>query len=209
MAWTSLHAMGRAATPELQKLAKSDNPIHQARALWLLGKIDGNGATTVKQATTDKDANIRILGIRLARQLKMDVGDYAVTLARDPSPQVRREIAVALRHSKSPQATKLWVQLARQYDGKDRWYLEALGIASEGRADECFAAWLNEVGDSWNTPAGRDIVWRSRSGEAANYLVKILQDPATPSEHHDRYMRAFDFHDGAKKEAALKTLLGL
>ncbi len=139
----------------------------------------------------------------------MDVGDYAVSVVRDPSPQVRRELVIALRHSKSPLATDLWVQLAQQYDGKDRWYLEALGIASDGRADECFAAWLNKVGDDWNTPAGRDIVWRSRASDAADYLVKILQDPSTPVEQHDRYMRAFDFHEGAKKETALKSLLGL
>ena len=57
--------------------------------------------------------------------------------------------------------------------------------------------------------SARDIIWRSRAGDAADYLVKILQDPATTAEQHDHYMRAFDFHDGAKKEAALKSLLGL
>ncbi len=44
MAWQSLHKMGNRAEAELQKLASSDNPIYRARALWLLGKIDGSGA---------------------------------------------------------------------------------------------------------------------------------------------------------------------
>ena len=73
----------------------------------------------------------------------------------------------------------------------------------------CFAAWLKVAGDNWNTPGGRDIVWRVRSGDAADYMVRILQDPATPEKEHDRYMRSFDFHDGPKKEAALNKLLGL
>ena len=209
LAWQSLNKMGRDAEAELQKLAGSENPIYRARALWLLGKIDGRGAQTVQQAIGDKDANIRIVGVRLARQLKMDVSEFVTPLIKDGSPQVRRELAVALRHSKSSKKAELWAQLAVQHDGKDRWYLEALGIAADNDADACFAAWLKNVGDGWNTTGGRDIVWRVRASEAPNYLVKILQDSKTPAKDHDRYMRAFDFHEGAKKDTALSRLLGL
>ena len=209
LAWQALHSMGTKAESELVKMAASDNPIFRARALWLLGKIEGRGPKTVAMAIEDSDANIRIVGVRLARQLKLDVSSVSEKLIMDNSPQVRRELAVALRHSKSPQTPELWAQLAEQHDGKDRWYLEALGIGADGNDDACFAAWMKRAGNDWNTPAGRDIVWRSRSGDAAGYLVKILQDPATPEKQHDRYMRAFDFHDGPKKDAALNSLLGL
>ena len=147
--------------------------------------------------------------MRLARQLKLDVNEFVTPLIGDKSSQVRRELAVALRHCNSDQKANLWAQLAAQHDGKDRWYLEALGIGAGADADACFAAWLKQAGDNWNSPAGRDIVWRSRAGDAAEYLVKILQDPKTPETQHDRYMRAFDFHDGPKKDAALNSLLGL
>ncbi len=210
IAWQSLHAMGRGAESELQELASSDNPIYRARALWLLGKIDGRGLQTVKEAIADDDENIRIVGIRLARQVGIDVDQYAAAVQRDSSPAVRRELAIALRHSDSPQAAKIWATLATQYDGKDRWYLEALGIgAGNGHADAFFDAWVAAVGDDWNTPAGRQIVWRSRAAKAAGYLVKILQDPATSAEQQDHYMRAFDFHEGPTKDAALESLLGL
>jgi putative membrane-bound dehydrogenase-like protein len=209
MAWQALHQQGPKAEAELQKLATSDNPIYRARALWLLGKIEGRGLETVQQALADKDANIRITGVRLARQLNLELNEYVSPLLKDASSQVRRELAVALRQSKSPQVPELWAELATQYDGKDRWYLEALGLASDSRANECFAAWLEKVGGNWNTPAGRDIVWRSRADEATAYLVKILQDPATDGAKQDHYMRAFDFHEGTKKDAALKSLLGL
>ncbi|MEZ6134545.1 MAG: NPCBM/NEW2 domain-containing protein [Pirellulaceae bacterium] len=209
MAWQALHGQGAAAANALEKLAKSDDPIYRARALWLLGKIDGRGEKTVQSALGDQDSNIRILGVRLARQLKMDMAPIVAQMSRDASPQVRRELCVALRHCPSPQMPELWAELATQYDGKDRWYLEALGIAADAQPDACFAAWLEKVGDQWNTAAGRDIVWRSRAVDAADYLVKILQNPATEAQQHDHYMRAFDFHEGDKKEAALKSLLGL
>ncbi len=209
LAWQALHKMGSGAEEALQKLASSENPIYRARALWLLGKIDGRGMKTVKQAIADKDPNIRIVGIRLARQLKLDLDDYVAPLVRDPSPQVRRELAIALRHSKSPRMPELWAQLATQHDGKDRWYLEALGIGADLKPEACFAAWLDAVGSDWNTPGGRDIIWRSRANAAADYLVKVLQDPKTTEAQQDHYMRAFDFHNGANKEAALKSLLGL
>ncbi len=209
MAWQSLHKMGTKAEAELVKLAASENPLYRARALWLLGKMDGRGQKTVSQASVDKDPNIRIVGIRLARQLKLDVAQFVTPLVRDSSPQVRRELAVALRHNKSPQTPDLWAQLAEQYDGKDRWYLEALGLAADQQEDACFAAWLKKVGGSWDTPAGRDIVWRSRAKDATKYLVKILQDGKVTEVQQAHYMRAFDFHAGAEKDAALKSLLGL
>ncbi|MGY8750185.1 MAG: PVC-type heme-binding CxxCH protein [Pirellulales bacterium] len=209
MAWQSLHQMGGKAEAALQQMASSENPIYRARALWVLGKMEGKGPSIVKQALSDKDANIRMVGIRLARQLKMDLDAYAESVVRDSSPQVRRELLVALRGTQSAYAGELWVELAQQYDGKDRWYLEALGIAADGNEDEFFTAWKNQIGDGWNTPAGRDIIWRSRAGDATEYLVKILQSSETPVDQHDHYMRAFDFHQGEKKEAALKSLLGL
>lgn len=45
---------------------------------------------------------LRIVGLRAARQLKMDVIPLMRRLVTDPSPQVRRECALALRHSPSP-----------------------------------------------------------------------------------------------------------
>ncbi|MEZ6126169.1 MAG: PQQ-dependent sugar dehydrogenase [Planctomycetaceae bacterium] len=209
LAWQALHKMGASAEPELKRLAASENPIYKARALWLLGKADGRGPQTVSMAVRDSDPNIRIVGIRLARQLKLDLDDIIRPLLHDPSPKVRRELAVALRHCDSAEKPQFWAELASQYDGKDRWSLEALGIGATGAENACFDAWLKKVGDGWNTPAGQEIIWRSRADSAADYLVKILQTDNLPQSRQDHFMRAFDFHSGAKKEAALKALLGL
>ena len=107
-------------------------------------------------------------------------------LATDPDPAVRRECAIQLHRSKSPKAPALWAQLAEQHDGHDRWYLEALGIGADGNWDAFLAAYLTKVGNQWNTPAGRDIIWRSRAKVTPDLLVQILSSPATTSDQQPR-----------------------
>ncbi|MFQ5732698.1 MAG: PVC-type heme-binding CxxCH protein [Planctomycetaceae bacterium] len=206
VAWRALHQMGAQAEEPLKELfAGSTNPRHRARALWLLGNIEVCGQHYVEKAITDKNANIRIQAVRLARQIGVDMPAVLKELVHDPSPQVRRECAVALREMKGKDVPKFWTALALQHDGNDRWYLEALGIAARGRWNACLSAWLKKVGGNWNTPAGRDIVWRARSSLAIPYLAKIILDPRTDSAARLRYFRAFDFHQPkAKSEIAMK-----
>lgn len=104
-------------------------------------------------------------------------------------------------------APELWATLAIQYDGKDRWYLEALGIGAQGNEDACFKAWLKLVGTGWNTPSGRDIVWRIRSKFTPAKLVTFIKDPAIDEPEKARYRRALDFFEGPEKNAALLQLL--
>src|SRR4029453_2261761 len=49
------------------------------------------------------------------------------------------------------------------------------------------------VGGKWNTLAGRDIIWRTRSAKAASYLAKLIEDPSVDDGEKPRYVRAFDF----------------
>jgi putative heme-binding domain-containing protein len=107
------------------------------------------------------------------------------------TPAVRRQVAVSLHRGSGTQ--KLWAALAQLHDGKDRWYLEALGIGAVGNEDACFDTWLAAVGERWNTAAGRDIVWRMRATKSAGLLAKLIEDGATPAGEKMRYLRAFDF----------------
>jgi putative heme-binding domain-containing protein len=119
---------------------------------------------------------------------------------------VRREVAIALRHNESPRSAALWAGLAQQHDGRDRWYLEALGVAADRQWDRFFGTWLDRGGD-WNTPAGRDIVWRARSARALPLLEKLAADQATPVAERLRYLRALDFHPAAARQKSLLALL--
>ena len=207
LAWTKLHGMQQKAEMELVNLWTGDDARMRARALHLLARLPGSEKKYVEQALRDGQADIRITGLRIARELKLDLIPYVKMLAKDPSAQVRRECAIALRHNQSPEAPKLWAQLAAQHDGKDRWYLEALGIGADRQWDKYFDAWLAQVGDKWNTAVGRDIVWRSRSSRTPAFLVKIINDKSLGARDRDRYFRSLDFISGPEKDAALVELL--
>jgi putative membrane-bound dehydrogenase-like protein len=208
LAWTALKAMPQGADKELQKVWKGNpNPRMRARALNLLAQKTGNTAKSVAMALKDTNPDLRITGLRIATEQNLDVVSIVKTLVNDPSPQVRRECAIALRHNSSPSAALLWAALARQHDGRDRWYLEALGIGADRQEDAFFDAWLSSAGSEWNTSGGRDIIWRSRAPKSAGYLAKIISDPNTPDNERPRYFRAFDFIKGPEKIAALDELL--
>ena len=209
MAWTKLHAAGAEAEPALEKASSVENPRYLCPlALWLLSKIEGHATKHIEAALKDSNSDIRITALRAARELGGDVLPYVTELVKDPSPQVRRECVLALRHNPSPQAADLWTDLALQNDGKDRWYLEALGIGADKQWDEFFANWLKRVGNDWNSPGGREIVWRSRSKESLPLLAKLILDPSTDEADRTRYFRAFDFQTDPSKQAVLVGLLG-
>ncbi|MGZ4963139.1 MAG: PVC-type heme-binding CxxCH protein, partial [Limisphaerales bacterium] len=174
LAWTKLHEMeGKAEKALLSDWRGKDQRL-RARALHLLARIPGKQEKYVKQGLSDSNPDIRIAALRIARSLKMDVIPYVQKLVTDPNAQIRRECAIALRHNNSDRVAELWAQLAQQHDGKDRWYLEALGIGADGNEEKFFAAWLKNAGNEWNTAAGRDIIWRSRAPSSAAYLAKII-----------------------------------
>jgi len=207
LGWTWLHAQGKEAEEALNQLWQDKNPVYRARALWLLVQI--NPENYVVKALDDDDPNLRITGIRAARQMGLDIVTLVKDNIDDPAPEVQRELAIALRYEQSPEAGKVWAQLAMNYPGSDRWWLEALGIGAMDNWENCFSAWLKAVGNDWNTPAGRDIIWRSRYPRAMDYLAKIIRDDNIRVYKVRRYFRAFDFHQGEDKNDILLTLINL
>lgn len=207
LAWQSLSRAGAQAESALKSLWNGTQPRFRARALYLLARIPGKDASYVAAALGDADADIRITGLRIARERGLNLIPRVTQLVDDPSPQVRRECAIALRHLKSPEAPTLWTRLAQQHDGRDRWYLEALGIGADGQWDAFLAAYLQATPNAARTAAGRDVIWRSRSKATSPLLAQIIKDPATPEADKPRYFRAFDFQSGPEKDAALVELL--
>ena len=205
--WQQLNKVGAKAEGTLTKLWQDDDQRLRARALHLLARIDGLEKKYIGAALGDDNPDIRVTGLRIARERGIDVIPLVKQLVGDPSAAVRRECAIALRHNESPAAPALWAKLAQQHDGNDRWYLEALGLALDRQQDKFFGAWLEVVGSEWDTLAGRDIVWRSRSKKTPDLLVKILLDEKTGEADKPRYIRALDFQSGPEKEAALIKLL--
>ncbi len=205
LGWNALSSIGDKAEAPLQKLWNSTDARHRAQALWLLVRIPGRADHYLAQALTDKDQNIRITAIRASRYLKKDILAVASQLINDPSPQVRREIAIAIRGQAGKEAADLWTALAKSYDGKDRWYLEALGISAAGNWEAYFDTWMKSVGDDWKTDPNTDIVWRSRSKAAMPLMAQLIKSGDEKSML--RYFRSFDFHTDASKQQVLTSLI--
>jgi putative membrane-bound dehydrogenase-like protein len=193
------------AAEALLKLWKSDNQRHRAQAFWLLSKTT-HAHHVITEALHDDHADIRIQAIRVARAINLPILPIVEKLKNDASPQVRREVAIALRGLGSKEAADVWTTLALQYDGKDRWYLEALGIGALDNEDLYFSTWLSQIGDAWKTESKyQDIVWRSRSKHAIPLLGSLID--ATDSAGMYRYFRAFDFHKDPSKQVVLASLI--
>lgn len=206
VAWNALKSMGESARAELEKMWNGENPRMKARALWLLAELEGSNAY-LQQAFESDNSDMNILAIRLAQRHHRLTSEWMNKMAAHASPQVRREVAIALRFLEGPEADRIWVQLAQQLPENDRWYLEALGIGADRFPDDRFAAWAESAGTNWDTPAGRQIVWRSRSPQAISYLQQIIQQTDSASQAAP-YFRAMHFHPDGKTQVVLEQILG-
>ncbi len=208
-AFTALEQMGVSAVPEIEKVWEtSANPRMRARAFWVLVKMPKADAQTyINKAIRDNNPDLRITGLRATVQLNKDVIGVVKQLVNDPDAQIRRECAIALHHNKSAEAAELWATLAMQHDGKDRWYLEALGISADKQWDKFFAAYLVKVKDPLLSAASHDIVWRARTDKAVPYIATLASDNNTPLKNRLRYFRAFDFNTGPAKSKLLVKML--
>lgn len=210
LAWTNLRTSGAKAEAALVKLYESNVPQERARALWLLGRLEGSGKQHVNKAFTDNDPNIRIVAIRVARQMKYDLTEVVRPLVKDPDAGVRRECAIALRHQKGELAAQLWAKLAEQHSN-DRWYLEALGIAADQNWNQCLDTFFQKGPTrSLLSRSTRDLVWRSRGDETPKLLATAISFPQVPTEELPRLFRAFDFQKDSpiKSEALVKLAFG-
>ena len=201
-AFMALKEKGAEATEALEKLFESEDSRMKARAFWLLSKLP-NGKDYIQKAAADSDENIRVAAVRASRINGMKDAGFLLQLAADPSAQIRREVAVAIRYENQP---AVWQKLAESYKSGDRWYLEALGIAAEYRWDSYLPAYLEKAGANWNSsPEAKDLVWRSRSAKTPELLEQMILAENSPADL--RYYRALDFQNADLKNQTLKTLL--
>jgi putative heme-binding domain-containing protein len=218
LGWQALKGFGAKAEPAITKMVQSPgSPTSRARGLWLLGKIDipeAKKIAALQAAFKDPSSDVRCTAIRLLREIRKDIDTTGLRdeiPVDDPAPEVRREILLGLRDVQPSYLPKTWAQLAAKYEAGDRWYLEALGIAAEGHWDDCLTEWMSVIGGKWQTPAGRDIVWRSRATQTANLLADAIGDPSVETDQLPRYFRALDFQkntDDVVQKLAFKTNTG-
>lgn len=206
-----LVAAGAAAIEPVKKLLESENPYVQARAIWLLAQLGSKGVSVVETSLTNKNPDIRITAYRALKQMKPDILPYARQLANDPSIAVRREVAISLRDIPLNKCREIIISLAKSYDGQDRWYLEALGIAIDGRQDEIYpllkSAMENEPASTWNQSFA-DLTWRLHPAAAVeNLKIRALSQDISEAERK-KALVALAFIKNKKAADAMTDLAG-
>ncbi|HQU47026.1 MAG TPA: dehydrogenase, partial [Pirellulales bacterium] len=124
----------------LKALLKDAGPNHRARAMWVLDRIGGDGRRAVVDELKSIDAAMRALAVRILRRHGSEQADAILAMAGDASPEVRREVLLALPKLSGTKAQQVLVELASAYAGSDRYQLEAINIAAGDRKAELYAA---------------------------------------------------------------------
>jgi putative membrane-bound dehydrogenase-like protein len=140
--FAGLQAQGEKAVKPVQKLLDSPNPFVRARAVYLLATLGQQGRAVVQNVLKTGEERLRVAAFRALKQFYTAARpDFdPKPLAADPSPAIRREVAIALRDVPFAQCKDALLTLAKGYDGKDAYYLTALGLAADRKEEELFAA---------------------------------------------------------------------
>lgn len=206
LAWQKLHSSGLDAEPSLLKLIEEEDPVHSIRAFWLLAHLPQKGSPYIQRLSANGSENVRIAAIRMMRHLyPEELLPLLTNMAEDPSPQVRREIAVALTGHCTKEAVDIWLQLTRH--PHDRWMLEALGMVTDHCPNIYFDALDQYDPDIWSTEKGRNFMWRIRSPKAMPLLESIIKDSTIAKSNIPRFIRSFHFIDDPHKNVHLTNIL--
>jgi putative membrane-bound dehydrogenase-like protein len=191
MAMAKLSAMDRKEAFEILFKAgfQHENLWLRARAMWQMVRL-GMEAVPATEALRDKDERFRVLSRRLfARPADPVVRnlDALELFLQDKSCAVLRESLLALRDKGPVGVAGPIFELAKRYDGKDRFYLEAIGIAvgSDPKRREIILADFDKEFPEWNQKVA-NLIWELRPPKTMARLQKHLEDAATPSEQRSQ-----------------------
>jgi putative membrane-bound dehydrogenase-like protein len=192
MAMAKLRAMPKRDAKILLKGAgrQRENSRLRARAVWQLKTLDELSTGSMEPwglAMNDSDDRFREFAWRVREEeiapLVSEKGDRLTGRLLDQPPSVRREILIAMRGTKIDDSIRKFIlELAQKYDGKDRFYLEAIGIAvghDPKRRDIILGDFAKHFPEWNDTVAG--LVWELRPPGMMPVLEKRLVDAKVPA----------------------------
>ncbi len=216
MAMAQLRRMPKSAAKSLLKTAgrQTDSPSLRARALWqlkTLGMLSTGPEEPWGLALADADDRFRSLAWRLREdelaELVSEKKGRLETFLVDRSPAVRRDVLLALRAGVADDSIRSLIQeLAKKYDGKDRFYLEAVGIAvghHDQKRREILLADFDKHFPGWDDKVA-GLVWELRPPSVMPTLGKRLADKSLPAAQRAQIV---DILAASDDQAAGKALL--
>lgn len=199
---------GAKSLPAVEKLMKNPNPWVASRGIWLLPYLGDQGMKECVNLLDSKNPEHRVIAYRALQRANVDILPYAKKLANDPSAAVRRDVAISLHDVPLEKTADIFLKLADQWDGKDRTYLEAIGLGLV-KQEATFWKLLKEhqkVSDAKWSPEFARFTWRFHPEEALPYLEKRALDPSLTAE--DRLL-AIDTIAFVRGPEAPKTMLSV
>jgi putative heme-binding domain-containing protein len=189
--------------------------VLQARALWVLAQI-GDSKVVEKFLEDEKNDKLQVVAYRALRH-----ADPVGTLARakkyadSKNLSLLREIAVSLRGIAFEDCRSILEKLIDGYDGRNRFYLEALGVAFHAKEKQVYDKIVsNRFPDpiNWDWKA-KNIAWRLHTSEAIRDLDICIRSQKPPVDEFRFLAMAFASfrNDDERKERAsrLKSLAQL
>ena len=171
-----LLARGAGSEEAVAKVLEDPEADHylKARAVWLLAQVSHGGRQRVRQLLQHRDLDVHLLAFRALWRAGDNVMPHAPALASHELPAVRREVALAMRDVPLEECREVLLTIASRYDGKDRWYLEALGTGCDGKEEAIYPALLEKLGETdplkWSE-AFANITWRLHPPSALSHSV--------------------------------------
>ncbi len=158
--------------------ANADNPFYQARAMFIMAQLkDDRGPTLAKAELSSKNEQSRIVALRALRHGgSVSHLELAMRLADDSSPAVRREVLAMLRGMKFEEISAPLKKLIAGYDGKNRWYLEAIGSVADDFPELVYDSLIKPQQTDPKSWSERQklLAWRVRSPQALEDLAACL-----------------------------------
>ncbi|MFC5049398.1 PVC-type heme-binding CxxCH protein [Rubritalea spongiae] len=207
LGFTRLKAQGEAGIPAVKTLLGEDSDYFKARAIWLLAQMGDKGIAEVKNfLQSTNDPQLKIVCFRALRFIDHKVLEFAQYFSKDDSIAVRREVALALRDSSWEEAGSIIYDLAVQYDGEDRWYLEAIGTAATGKEVELYQALVKQFDAAspvkWSVPMAR-LAWRLHPDEAVDAFKARAIDGSIDAPLREEMLTALGYIDSEQAALAM------
>lgn len=178
----------------------------RARSLWMLAGLGPEGRRVLEEAFRADDPRMRILALRVARIHGLDFLGRLDELSADPDVQVRREAALMLQLLDAEDKVDRWVRLADGYDGSDRWYLSALGIAAAGAKDAIFQD-LRASHRGWDRRLG-DLYRTLQAPASVPFLARLVRNRSRPVEDRIEALDALAWQPSRLAALAVADVVG-
>ncbi|MHA4737394.1 PVC-type heme-binding CxxCH protein [Dyadobacter sp. MSC1_007] len=207
LGFEGLKAKGSTVIPDVKKLLNAENPFYQARAIWLLAQLGDQGRSEVVTLLKSPDASHRLTAFR-ALKADNQSDPYLEQMSADPDPAVRREVGIALRDVPYEKASPSIRNLIKGYDGNDRWMLEAIGTASDGKESKVYAN-VREAfkadPENWK-PQRANLAWRLHPEIALDELKARAGHPKVSAIERRKALTAIGFIKSKKAAEAMVAL---